>query len=208
MRILGGPVSFAAALVAIFSSAHASQIYQEPNPFAKTEGFALKFGSAPWGIPVIEGFRTIDGKSFYHDDSSTKLRDSAALFVAAAGFSSDDSRPTFSSNSFGSNFSSPGGFGSASFFGGGNEGTGPGGGAAPTTGGAGGAASMGLNPFESAYTNLGADYGGLGGDGKGEVSVTPLPDTLPLFASGLVLIGMLGWSRKRTSTVFPVAPLI
>lgn len=29
------------------------------------------------------------------------------------------------------------------------------------------------------------------------VSTTPLPDSLPLFATGLGLIGMLGWWRKR-----------
>jgi hypothetical protein len=32
------------------------------------------------------------------------------------------------------------------------------------------------------------------------VSATPLPDALPLFATGLGLIGMLGWWRKRRNT--------
>jgi hypothetical protein len=31
----------------------------------------------------------------------------------------------------------------------------------------------------------------------GAVGATPLPDTLPLFATGLGLIGMLGWWRRR-----------
>jgi hypothetical protein len=34
-----------------------------------------------------------------------------------------------------------------------------------------------------------------------EISTTPLPDTLPLFATGLGLIGMLGWWRKRENRI-------
>jgi hypothetical protein len=32
---------------------------------------------------------------------------------------------------------------------------------------------------------------------NGPVSNTPLPVTLPLFASGLGALGLLGWRRKR-----------
>ena len=34
------------------------------------------------------------------------------------------------------------------------------------------------------------------------LSATPLPATLPLFAGGLSMIGLLGWRRKRRSTGF------
>jgi hypothetical protein len=37
----------------------------------------------------------------------------------------------------------------------------------------------------------------LAGDATFTAVVTPLPDALPLFASGLVGLGLLGWRRKR-----------
>jgi hypothetical protein len=36
-----------------------------------------------------------------------------------------------------------------------------------------------------------------GGPGRWTPSITPLPATLPLFASGLGALGLLGWRRKR-----------
>ena len=37
----------------------------------------------------------------------------------------------------------------------------------------------------------------LGGGGGNNVSSTPLPAALPLFATGLGALGLLGWRRKR-----------
>jgi hypothetical protein len=34
-------------------------------------------------------------------------------------------------------------------------------------------------------------------DGWGTISATPLPGALPLFATGLAALGLLGWRRKR-----------
>jgi hypothetical protein len=38
-----------------------------------------------------------------------------------------------------------------------------------------------------------------------EIASTPLPTALPLFASGLGAMGLLGWRRKRTKTVATAA---
>jgi hypothetical protein len=37
----------------------------------------------------------------------------------------------------------------------------------------------------------------LSGVNKGFWVITPLPATLPLFATGLGALGLLGWGRKR-----------
>lgn len=39
----------------------------------------------------------------------------------------------------------------------------------------------------------------------GSVSTTPLPATLPLFATGLGALGLFGWRRKRKAAVAPAA---
>ena len=41
-----------------------------------------------------------------------------------------------------------------------------------------------------------------GGEIRGFLSTTPLPAALPLFASGLGALGLLGWRRKRKVAVF------
>ena len=39
--------------------------------------------------------------------------------------------------------------------------------------------------------------------GGGSVTATPLPAALPLFATGLGVLGLLGWRRKRRSAPLP-----
>jgi hypothetical protein len=38
-----------------------------------------------------------------------------------------------------------------------------------------------------------------GGEIRGELIATPLPAALPLFATGLAGLGLLGWRRKRAA---------
>jgi hypothetical protein len=50
----------------------------------------------------------------------------------------------------------------------------------------------------NAVSDLGGSLGGsLGFVLSGDAQTTPLPATLPLFASGLGALGLLGWRRKR-----------
>jgi hypothetical protein len=56
-----------------------------------------------------------------------------------------------------------------------------------------------LNEGDSFTVHVaGATYSG---DVTYNVAATPLPATLPLFASGLGALGLLGWSRKRKARV-------
>ena len=48
-----------------------------------------------------------------------------------------------------------------------------------------------LETFNGTPTSIGFELDGV------PVSATPLPATLPLFASGLGALGLLGWRRKR-----------
>jgi hypothetical protein len=208
MRVLFSSVSVAAALVAsLISSAQASPIYEEASPFAGTDNFVIRLGSASLGVNVIAGYRSIDGNNFYHDDSSPKLSNGAGPlgFFTPTGESGSDARPTLSFNSFGSLSSNRGGVGSSgSFGGGGNEGVGLGFGGAQTGFGVGSGSSLkGLNPLELAYTNLGTDRGGFpalgdagGGVGKVETSATPLPPAWTMMLIGIASFGFVAYRRK------------
>lgn len=66
--------------------------------------------------------------------------------------------------------------------------------------GSGGAASVHLDPFFAAP----AGYSVLTSDSIGNaspVAATPIPAALPLFASGLGVMGLLGWRRKRKTAL-------
>jgi hypothetical protein len=58
-----------------------------------------------------------------------------------------------------------------------------------------------INIFSFGGTGTGNAYGQISPSGFGvghfEVSATPLPAALPLFAGGLGALGLLGWRRKR-----------
>jgi hypothetical protein len=210
MRVLFSSVSIVATLAAcLISSAQASPIYEEASPFARTDNFAIRLGSASLGLNVIAGYRSIDGKNFYHDDSSPKLSNSAGPFgfFTPTGESGSDARP-LSFNSFGSLSSSRGGVGSpGSFGGGGNEGVSLGFGGAQTGFGVGSGSSLkGLNPLELAYTNLGTDRGGFpalgeagGSVGKVETSATPLPPAWTLMLIGLAGFGYAAFRLRSRS---------
>jgi hypothetical protein len=49
---------------------------------------------------------------------------------------------------------------------------------------------------DEAYLNIHTTNFG-GGEILGFLTPVPLPGTLPLFATGLVGLGLLGWRRKR-----------
>ena len=70
--------------------------------------------------------------------------------------------------------------------------------------------------YTAIYTATGADTGGLitilldtpGAQGDWDnvrLTSTPLPATLPLFATGLSLMGLLGWRRKRKAAAIAFA---
>jgi hypothetical protein len=200
MRVLFSSVSVAAIMVAsLISSAQASPIYEEASLFARTDHFAIRLGSASLGLNVIAGYRTLDGKNFYHDDSSPKLSNSAGpIGFFAAGDSGRNARPPLSFNSFGSLSSNHGSIGSAGSFGGSGNGFG---GAQNSFGMGGGSPLKGLNPLELAYTVLSADHGGFqefgdGGGKKADVSATPLPPSWTLMLIGLAGFGFVAYRRK------------
>ena len=70
--------------------------------------------------------------------------------------------------------------------------------------GSGGAAFVNLDPYFTAPSG----YLVLTSDGIGNaspVAATPLPAALPLFATGLGALGMLGWRRKRKAAALVAA---
>jgi hypothetical protein len=64
-----------------------------------------------------------------------------------------------------------------------------------TPGGAEAALALGLAAGE-AYLNIHTTFA-PGGEIRGFLAPTPLPTALPLFATGLGALGLLGWRRKR-----------
>jgi hypothetical protein len=61
-----------------------------------------------------------------------------------------------------------------------------------------------ISLYDSASSNFTtydvAASGHLTSFGPAELSQTPLPAALPLFATGLGALGLLGWRRKRKNT--------
>ena len=218
MRVLFSSVSVATALAAgLISSAQASPIYPEPSTSGRTENLAIRSSAGLWGSAVIDGYRTIDGKNFYHDDASPKLGNGSGPTLSNGagplGFfasESNDARLPFS-NSSGSLSSNRGSMGSAGSFGGGGNSVSPGF-VGPQSGfGAGGSSPLkGLNPLNSAYATLTADHGGFpeiseGGGGKAEVSSTPLPPAWTLMLLGLAGFGFVARRLSKNEKVFTAA---
>jgi MYXO-CTERM domain-containing protein len=52
--------------------------------------------------------------------------------------------------------------------------------------------------FRDAQNDFTGFYGSVA---SVSVSATPLPDSLPLFATGLAALGLLGWRRRRVAAV-------
>jgi hypothetical protein len=46
---------------------------RNPISFKPAQSFAFRPGSATFGLVVIEGFRTVDGKNFYNDDARPRI---------------------------------------------------------------------------------------------------------------------------------------
>lgn len=208
MRLMFSSVLFAvASAMSLAPSAHASMLYPE-----STDTLSLKFGGGSLGGVIFDGHRTLDGKNFYKDDSSSRSNKSAAFsgVFSAVGDNNSEWRPAVSSNPFGRTSSSPGTIGSG--FGGGNESFSlsfDGGKGSISLGGV--SSSKGLNPLVFAYPNLNADHGvfqglgdGGGGVGKGDVSATPLPPTWTLMLIGLVFFGLVTHRLRKNEKVFAV----
>jgi hypothetical protein len=51
--------------------------------------------------------------------------------------------------------------------------------------------------FDSGLAFSGLTIGGVPIEGEDDIAATPLPAALPLFATGLGALGLLGWRRKR-----------
>jgi len=100
MRALLGSVFVASAVAgSLFSAAQASPMFVETGP--GTERFAVRPGSTTMGMVIIDGYRTLDGRNFYHDESSRKLDGGGALssFFRASD-EKGDLRPALFLNTF------------------------------------------------------------------------------------------------------------
>jgi hypothetical protein len=214
MRTLAGSLFAAGAFTAILvSAAQASSMHVEPDRFKSTQNFALRPGSATFGLMIIEGYRTVDGKNFYNDDARPKVG-GAGLggFFATTPDNNADSRAAFSFSPSGSNSFFHGSFGGGD--GGGIVGGGGGAGGGGGSSGSGASRSgfsvgagpslNGLNPLQLGYTSL-ANKGGPelseGGGGRSEVSATPLPPSWTLMLIGLVGFGCMAHRLRKNERV-------
>jgi hypothetical protein len=116
--LLSFVLSAVAGAMSLAPSAQASMVYPEP-----TDTLSVKFDAGSLGGVIFDGHRTLDGKNFYKDDSSSRSNKSAAFsgVFSAVGDNNSEWRPAVSSNPFGSTSSSPGTFGFGFGFGGGTE---------------------------------------------------------------------------------------
>jgi hypothetical protein len=210
MRALCSMFAAGAFAGTLFSPAQASPIHAEPDLFKPAQSFAFRPGSATFGLVVIEGFRTVDGKNFYNDDARPRIS-GAGLggFFATSPDSNADSRAAFSFVPSGANSFFHGSFG-------GGDGGGVGGGGGGAGGNSGSVASRsgfsvgagpslnGLNPLQLGYTSL-ANNGGPelseGGGGRSEVSATPLPPSWTLMLIGLVGFGFMAHRLRKNERV-------
>jgi hypothetical protein len=193
------------AMVGLASPVQASMLYAEPGPAARPDSFSFRYGAGSLGTIILDGYRTLDGKNFYHDDAASSKTTAQPFGIfgifGAVGESTSDSQPTTSFNPFGTPSSNSGNTGSGIGFGGGKESFSlSANGGKGSFGFGGGSPLKGLNPLNLAFTNL-TDHGGFqglgdagGGVGKVEASATPLPPAWTLMLIGL---GGFGWVAQR-----------
>lgn len=211
---------FSSMLLAVASSMSLAPCAQASmvNPDS-TDTLSLKFGAGSFGGLVFDGHRTLDGKNFYKDDSSSRSNKTAP-FSGVFSAVSDNNNDGLHAGSSNSPSSGPETFSSSPGVGGGTgnfNATFEGGKGSIDSGG--GSNAKGMNPFELAYLNLKADHDdskGLGRDGfpglgdgggggeKGPVSATPLPPAWTLMLMGLGFFGLVSRLRKNEK-VFTVA---
>jgi hypothetical protein len=213
MRLPFSSVLFATAAAASLSSpAHASTVYAEPNPSARADLFSLKFGAGSSGTVIFDGYRTLDGRNFYVDYSSSNNRPSFSGAFSFAGGS--DSRAVGSTSSGPSNNGTGiglgGGKGNLSFnFGGGMGSSNFSFDGAKGSGSFGGVSLKGSNPLAFLASldenRTGASSLG-GGDPVMNASATPLPPTWTMMLIGLGCFGLVTQRlRSKTEKEFAAA---
>jgi PEP-CTERM motif-containing protein len=204
MRFLFGSMLVATVgLTSLASPVQASMLYAEPG----SDSFSFRYGSGSMGTVILDGFRTLDGKNFYLDESSPSLNGRATfsdVFSVVGG--NGEARGTTSSNP--SNNSAGIGFGGGNIFGGGKENSNFSFDGGKGSRSFGGVSLRGSDPLASVLTSMGdnrLDDRGRGVE-KADVSATPLPATWTMMLIGLGCFGLVMQRlRKKTEKVGAVA---
>jgi hypothetical protein len=158
------------------------------------------------GTVILDGFRTLDGKNFYVDESSPSLNSRATFsdVFGVVGDSNGEARGATSSNP--SNNSAGIGFGGSNIFAGGKENSNFSFGGGKGSGGFGGVSLKGSDPLASILTSLGDNRMDDRGRGGENVSATPLPPAWTMMLIGLSCFGLITQRlRKKTEKVVAVA---
>jgi hypothetical protein len=188
------------------SSVQASMLYVEPSSGARTDSFSFRYSSGSMGTVILDGFRTLDGKNFYVDESSPSLNSRATFsdVFGVVGDSNGEARGATSSNP--SNNSAGSGFGGSNIFAGGKENSNFSFGGGKGSGGFGGVSLKGTDPLASSLTSLGDNRMDDRGRGGENISATPLPPAWTMMLIGLGCFALITQRlRKKTEKVVAVA---
>jgi hypothetical protein len=195
-------------LTSLASPVQASMLYAEPSSGARTDSLSFRYSSGSMGTVILDGFRTLDGKNFYVDESSPSLNSRATFsdVFGVVGGSNGEARGTTSSNP--SNNGAGIGFGGSNIFAGGKENSNFSFGGGKGSRSFGGVSLRGSDPLVSVLTSMGdnpLDDRGRGVE-KADVSATPLPPTWTMMLIGLGCFGLVMQRlRKKTEKVGAVA---
>jgi hypothetical protein len=191
-------------LTSLASPVQAGMLYAEHS----SDSFSLRYGSGSMGTVILDGFRTLDGRNFYLDESSPSLNSRATFseVFSVVGGSNGEARGTTSSNP--SNNSAGIGFGGGNIFGGGKENSNFSFDGGKGSGSFGGVSLRGSDPLAFVLTSMGdnrLDDRGRGVE-KAGVSATPLPPTWTMMLIGLGCFGLVMQRlTKKTEKVGAVA---
>jgi hypothetical protein len=185
----------------LFSAAHAGTVSVGPSP---DRPFSFNFGSGArvFGPVIFDGYRSLDGKNFYLDDSSPGMNEGKilpGLFDAGpAGSSAESSSKPFTASlaDFARNGGGVGAFAAAP----GSVGSSQGGSGGSLAGGTKSSfflqAALEGNRSGEAGNGLPLLAGGKGDPGPSNVSATPLPPAWTLLLLGLGCFGMIASRRQ------------